>query len=251
MDMQFKGRVALVTGGTRDVGRQISLALAAEGAAVAVHYGTSADEAEAVVKEITARGGKAAAFQADLADHAAVSAMVANVASRFGGIDALVNNAGLAIRRPFKETTPAEWKSQIEVNLLGAIHLCHAAMPHLEKSGVGRIVAIVGDSSRVGESGLSIVGAARAGVIALMKSLAREAGRSGVTANTIALGLVETGHEPTWIAANREKLVRLYPTRRLGQAEDVAPAVVLLASPVSGWITGQTLSISGGYTMVG
>ncbi len=251
MDMQLKGRVALVTGGTRDVGRQISLALAAEGAAVAVHYGRSSDEAASVVAEITRNGGKAAAFQANLADHASVAGMVEDVVAQLGGLDAVVNNAGLAVRKPFKQTTPEEWKSQIDVNLLGAIHLCHAAMPHLEKSGVGRIVAIVGDSSRVGESGLSIVGAARAGVIALMKSIAREAGRSGVTANTIALGLVETGHDPTWLEANREKLVKFYPTRRLGLAEDVAPAVVLLASPVSGWITGQTLSISGGYSMVG
>ena len=109
---------------------------------------------------------------------------------------------------------------------------------------------MVGDSSRVGESGLSIVGAARAGVMVLMKSLARELGRNGVTANTISLGLVETEHDPAWLAANREKLVRFYPVRRLGQPMDIAPTVALLASPLSGWITGQVLSISGGYSMV-
>ena len=108
----------------------------------------------------------------------------------------MVNNAGLAIRKRFAETTPEEWRSQIDVNLYGAIHLCHEAAPHLEKGGNGRIIAVVGDSSRVGEAGLSIVGAARAGVIALMKSLAREMGRVGITANTVSLGLVETEHDP-------------------------------------------------------
>ena len=109
---------------------------------------------------------------------------------------------------------------------------------------------MIGDSSRVGESGLAIVAAARAGVVALMKSLAREFGRSGTTANTVSLGLVETAHDRDWVEENREKLTRLYPVRRLGQAEDVAPMVALLVSPRSGWITGQTISISGGFSMV-
>jgi NAD(P)-dependent dehydrogenase (short-subunit alcohol dehydrogenase family) len=250
MEMQLKDRVALVTGGTRDVGRQIALTLAAEGATVAVHYHRSAKEAENVVSEIRNQGGKAKAFQADVGDRAAVQNMVSAVVSDFGGLNIVVNNAGLAIRKPFKETTPEEWRSQIDVNLMGAIHLCHAAGSYLEKGGNGRIIAVIGDSSRVGESGLSIVAAARAGVIGLMKSIAREWGRSGITANTLSLGMVETAHDPTWLAANREKLVKFYPTRRLGQPDDIAPTVALLASPRSGWITGQVISISGGYSMV-
>jgi 3-oxoacyl-[acyl-carrier protein] reductase len=250
MDMQLKDRVALVTGATRDVGREIALSLAAEGATVAVHHRNSADEAEAVVSDVRKQGGKAKCYRADIADRAAVQAMIQEIVADHGALNILVNNAGLAIRKPFKETTPEEWRSQIDVNLLGAIHLCHAAVAHLEKGRDGRIIAIVGDSSRVGESGLSIVAAARAGVIGLMKSIARELGRSGVTANTVSLGLVETGHDPAWVAANREKLVRLYPVRRLGLPGDVAPTVTLLASPRSGWITGQVISVSGGYSMV-
>lgn len=250
MDMQLKERVALVTGATRDVGRQIALSLAAEGATVAVHYNRAADAAEAVVSAIKGQGGKAKAYKADVADNAAVHGMVQSIVADFGGLNVLVSNAGLAIRKPFKDTMPEEWRSQIDVNLLGAIHLCHAAGPHLVKGGGGRIIAIVGDSSRVGESGLSIVGAARAGVIGLMKSLAREMGRVGVTANTVSLGMVETEHDPVWLNANREKLIKFYPVRRLGLPDDIAPTVTLLASPCSSWITGQVISVSGGYCMV-
>jgi 3-oxoacyl-[acyl-carrier protein] reductase len=172
------------------------------------------------------------------------------VVKDFGGLDILVNNAGLALRKRFVETTPEDWKRQIDACLYGAIHCCYAVAPHFEKAGNGRIVSVIGDSSRVGESGLAIVAAARAGVVALMKSLAREFGRNGTTANTVSLGLVETDHDKEWVETNREKLVKLYPVRRLGQAGDVAPMVALLVSPNSGWITGQTLSISGGFSMV-
>lgn len=250
MDMKLDGRVALVTGGARDVGREIALALAAEGAAVAINYRSSSDEADAVAEQISAGGGTALTYGADVTDLGAVQAMVAAVASDLGGLNILVNNAGLAIRQPFAETTPEAWHSQINTCLYGAIHCCHAALPHLQAGGDGRIISLIGDSSRVGESGLSIVAAARGGTIALMKSLAKELGRVGITANTVSLGLVETAHDRDWVEANREKLIRFYPVRRLGQPDDVAPMVALLASRHGGWITGQVLSISGGFSMV-
>lgn len=250
MDLGLSGKVALVTGAGRGVGREIALTLAREGASVAVNYRSSGDDADALAAEIVKAGGKAKTYKADVGDFAAVSAMVGNVVNDFGGLNILINNAGLAKRQRFVETKPEDWKSQIDACLYGAIHCCHAAAPHLENAKNGRIVSLIGDSSRVGESGLAIVAAARAGVVALMKSLAREFGRSGTTCNTISLGLVETDHDKDWVEANREKLVKLYPVRRLGQADDVAPMVALLASPGSGWITGQVLSISGGYSMV-
>jgi 3-oxoacyl-[acyl-carrier protein] reductase len=240
----------LVTGAASGVGREIAQGLAAEGATVAVNYRNSAEEAEAVIAAITAKGGKAKAYRADIADFAAVNAMVAAIVKDFGAVNIFVNNAGLALRKRFAETTPEEWRKQIDVCLYGAIHCCHALAPHFEKAGNGRIVALIGDSSRVGESGLSFVAAARGGVIALMKSLAREFGRNGTTANTVSLGLVETDHDKDWLDANRDKLVKLYPVRRLGQAGDVVPMVTLLASPHSSWITGQVISVSGGYSMV-
>ncbi|MGA8652080.1 MAG: SDR family NAD(P)-dependent oxidoreductase [Xanthobacteraceae bacterium] len=250
MDLGLKGKIALVTGAASGVGREIALRLAAEGANVALNYRSSAAETEKLVGEIAATGGKAKAYQADVADFAAVTAMAAAIVKDFGGLNILINNAGLAIRQRFVETKPEDWRRQIDASLYGAIHCCHAAAPHLEAAKNGRIVSVIGDSSRVGESGLAIVAAARAGVVGLMKSLAREFGRSGTTANTVSLGLVETPHDKEWVDANREKLIKLYPLRRLGLPDDIAPMVALLASPHSGWITGQVLSISGGFSMV-
>ena len=250
MDLGLTGKIAVVTGGTSGVGREIALSLAVEGANVAVNYRSSAKDAEILVDEIVAKGGKAKAYKADVADFAAVKAMVDDIVKDFGGLNILINNAGLAIRQRFLETKPEDWHRQIDACLYGAIHCCHAAAPHLDAAGNGRIVSVIGDSSRVGESGLAIVAAARAGVVALMKSLARELGRSGTTANTVSLGLVETPHDKDWVDANRDKLIKLYPLRRLGVPGDVAPMVALLASPHSGWITGQVLSISGGFSMV-
>jgi 3-oxoacyl-[acyl-carrier protein] reductase len=249
MKLGLEGRVALVTGAARDVGREIALALASEGAAVAVNYNASSERAQALVEEIKAKGGRAVAWKADVADLGQVKQMVERAATELGGLDILVNNAGLVIRKRFAETTPDEWHRQIDTCLYGAIHCCHAAAPLLQASKRGRIISLMGDSSRVGESGLSIAAAARAGVIALMKSLAREMGRSGTTANAVSLGLVETAHDRAWVEANREKLVKLYPLRRLGRPRDVAPMVALLASDQASWITGQVISISGGFSM--
>jgi NAD(P)-dependent dehydrogenase (short-subunit alcohol dehydrogenase family) len=250
MDLGLDGKIALVTGAASDVGAEIARTLAAEGASVALNYRSSGKEAGDIAAEIAAKGGKAKAYQADVTDFAAVKTMVDAIVRDFGGLNILVNNAGIAKRQRFVETTPEGWHKQIDACLYGAIHCCFATAPHLEGAKNGRIVGVIGDSSRVGESGLAIVAAARAGVVGLMKSLAREFGRSGTTANTVSLGLVETPHDKEWLDANREKLTRLYPVRRLGLPGDVAPMVALLCSPHSGWITGQVLSISGGYSMV-
>jgi NAD(P)-dependent dehydrogenase (short-subunit alcohol dehydrogenase family) len=250
MKLNLEGRVALVTGAASGVGRDIAMSLAAEGAALAVNYRNSQSEAEAIAADIKFRGGQAIACGTDVADFAAVQDMIGRITGEFGRLDIVVNNAGLAIRQRFVETTPEDWRKQIDTCLYGAIHCCHAAAPHLEASTHGRIISLIGDSSRVGEPGLSIVAAARAGVVGLMKSLAREFGRFGTTANAISLGLIETAHDRAWVDANREKLVKFYPARRLGRPEDVAPMVTLLASDAGGWITGQVISISGGFSMV-
>src|SRR5262249_33234555 len=208
----------LVTGGARDVGREIARTLAREGAAVAVNYRSSRAEADATVAELHNNGGKAAGYQADITDRDAVGEMVAAIVKDFGRIDILVNNAGFVQRQRFLQTTPAEWRSQIDVGLYGVIHCCHAVAPHMARQKSGRIVNLAGDSARVGESGLSITAASRGGVISLTKSLAKELGRDGITVNLVALGFIETAHsEPEWLAANRDKIVRMYPLRRLGK----------------------------------
>jgi len=251
MDMGLRGKVALVTGSGRDVGREIALGLAAEGAIVAVNYNSSATEAEAVVKQIQDAGGNAKAYRANVGVYADVKKMVDDVAADFGRLDILVNNAGVVINERFVNSTPEQWTKQIDVDLYGTIHTSHAAAPHMIKQNGGRIITLVGDSSRIGENGLAIAAAARAGGIALMKSLAKELGRANITANSISLGLIETAHsDPEFLAANREKIVRNYPLRRIGTPGDVAPVVTFLASEGAGWVTGQVLSVNGGFCMV-
>jgi 3-oxoacyl-[acyl-carrier protein] reductase len=252
MDLGLHGRVALVTGGGRDVGRAIARSLAAEGATVAVNYNRSKAEASEAVAEIAASGGRAKAYGADITDLDAVRTMIDGIINDFGRLDILVNNAGYVRRQPFAESGPADWRRQIDVCLYGSIHCSHAALPHIAAGKHGRIISLAGDSSRIGEAGLALAAAARAGVIALMKSLAKELGRSAVTANAIALGLVETGHlDKAWLDANRDKITRLYPLRRLGTPGDVGPIVAFLASDAAAWITGQVLSVNGGFSMVG
>lgn len=251
MKFGLEKRVALVTGSGRDTGREIALGLAAEGATVAVNYNHSERAALEVVKAIEGAGGKARAYKANVADRAEVVAMVNGVVRDFGRLDILVNNAGYVVRENFVDTTPETWKAQIDVGVYGPIHTCHAAVPHMIAGKYGRIINFAGDSSRVGETGLAIAGAARAGAIALVKSLAKELGRNNITANAISLGLIETSHsDPKWMEQFRERVTKMYPVRRLGNPSDVAPMVVLLASDAGAWITGQVISVNGGFSMV-
>ena len=252
MDMGLAGKVALVTGGARDVGREIGLALASEGATVAINYRNSKEEANRLVEEIKSTGAAAAAFEADVSDYEAVCTMTDQIVNDFGQLDILVNNAGYVKPNRFVNTAPEEWRTQIDVGLYGVIHCCHAAASLLAASGQGRIISLAGDSARVGEKGLSITAASRGGVLSLTKSLAKELGRDGITVNAVALGLVETGHsDKEWLDKNMAKIVRNYPSGRIGQPEDVAPTVAFLASAGAAWVTGQIISISGGYSMVG
>ena len=251
MDLGLKGKVALVTGGGRDVGREIAMTLAAAGATVGVNYNSSATEAQAVVADIQKAGGQAKAYRANVGNYAEVKAMVDALVQDFGRIDILVNNAGVVISERFVNSTPEQWAKQIDVGLYGTIHTCHAVAPYMVKQNGGRMITLAGDSSRIGENGIAIAAAARAGGIALMKSLAKELGRNNVTANAISLGLIETSHSNAeFLAANREKIVKQYPLRRIGAPTDVAPTVAFLASDAASWITGQVLSVNGGFCMV-
>ncbi len=252
MDLGLAGKVALVTGGARDVGREIVLALANEGAGVAVNYRASEAAALALVAEIEERGGKARAYGVDVTDYQAVRGMMDRIMADLGRLDVLVNNAGYVTPQRFVDSTPDDWRAQIDVGLYGVIHCCHAAVPHLAASGDGRIISLAGDSARVGEKNLAITAASRGGVLSLTKSLAKELGRDGITVNAVALGLVETGHsDKAWLEKNMAKIVRNYPSGRIGQPGDIAPTIAFLASAGASWITGQIISVSGGYSTVG
>jgi NAD(P)-dependent dehydrogenase (short-subunit alcohol dehydrogenase family) len=218
MNLGLAGKVALVTGAGRDIGREIALVLGREGAAVAVNYAKSKDEAEATASEIRSAGGRAIAVGADVTDYAAVGRMVERIQDEWGPIDVLVNNAGMVRRKFFLETTPEEWRAQIDVGMYGVLNCCHAIAPAMVERKGGRIVNIAGDSARVGQAQLSITAAARGGVLSLTRTLARELGRAGITVNTVTFGWVETGHaDRSFWDANREKILQAYPIKRLGR----------------------------------
>ena len=251
MRLSLEGKVALITGGGRDIGRKICEQIAAEGAIIAVNYNSSLDEAGECVEFIKKRAGNAVAYEASISDYNQVKSMVDRIISDHGRIDILINNAGYVKSQKFVETTPEDWKSQIDTCLYGAIHCCHVVAPHFIRQKNGRIVNIVGDSSRIGEANISMGAASRGGTIALGKSLAKELGRYNITVNTVSLGLVRTSHSDTaFLSKNMKNIVRSYPLRRIGMPEDVAPTVVFLASETAGWITGQVISVNGGYSMV-
>lgn len=252
MSNTLEGKVALVTGAARDVGREIALTMAAEGAMIAINYSSSAEASQKVVQEIEATGGKAGAWHADVGDFDSTKAMVDDIVKTFGSIDIVVNNAGVAERARFIETTNEQWKRHIDVGLMGTVNTARAALPYMvEAKKGGRIISIGGDSSRVGEANLSMAAASRAGAIALIKSLAKEFGRNDITCNAVTLGMIQSAHsDPKWLEEMLPKMVKNYPLKRIGQPTDVAPMIAFLASDGAGWITGQTISINGGFAMV-
>lgn len=251
MQLSLEGKVALVTGGGRDTGAEIARELADLGAAVAVNYRRSESEAADLVAGITGLGGKAKAYRADISDYAQVQAMVEGIVADFGRIDILVNNAGYVKYQKFVESTPEDWKAQIDTCLYGALHCSHAVAGHFIRQNGGRIVNIVGDSSRIGEANLALAAAARGATVQLGKSIARELGRNNVTVNTVSLGLIQTSHsDPDFLAKNMDKIVKAYPLRRIGQPGDVAPMVAFLATDAASWVTGQVISVNGGFSMV-
>ena len=251
MELQLNGRVALVTGAASGVGREIALALAKEGAILALNYNRSADEARHIKDEIMALGGKAMVYQADVGDYDEVKKMVDQVVNDFGTVDILINNAGYTPREFFVNSKPQDWERQIRVGLYGVMNTCHVVAPIMIEKKYGRIINFGGDSARVGESGLAVTAASRGGVLALSKSLAREFGRDNITCNVVTFGLLKTAHsDVAWLEKNLDKILKQYPLKRIGVPEDVAPMVTFLASDASSWVTGQTISINGGFAML-
>lgn len=250
--MRLRDRVAVVTGAASGIGRAIALAMGREGARVAVLDRNDAG-AVTVAAEI-ADGGEAGPWQVDISDPARVNAVIAEVVSRWGTVHILVNCAGWDQPRPFVETTPDFWDKILAINLKGPITCTHAVLPAMIKQEYGKIVTIASDAGRVGSTGEAVYSAAKGGLIAFTKTIARETARHRINVNCVCPGPSDTPLFQTEFAAASprlaESLKRVIPWGRLGVPEDVAPAVVFLASDDAGFITGQTLSVSGGLTMV-
>lgn len=269
MDLGIAGRVALITGGGQGVGRCIALTLAAEGAKLAVNDLVEA-RAQSVAAEIVAAGGAAIAVPADVIDLAAVRAMVVRVEAEFGGIDILVNNAGVLPERrsgevgipAFVGSDPAHWRKFVDLNLFGVLNCVDAAAKGMVERKRGRIVTIVSDAGRVGEARLAVYSGAKAAAIGFTKALAKELGRSRIGVNCVSLSAV--AHEAPMAdflrmdatAASNEtlaKVLKQYPLGeglgRLTHPQDAADAVAFLVSDRAAYVTGQTLSVNGGYAM--
>jgi 2-hydroxycyclohexanecarboxyl-CoA dehydrogenase len=254
MDLQIQNKVVLVTGSGQGIGKEIGMSFAKEGAHVVFHYFSSSSGAEQAVQEAQQLGVKSMAVKADITQPDEVKKMVAEVEEEFGGIDVLVNNAAYTKKQKFLESTPEDWAPQFNVTLNGAMHVTHAVLQGMTKQQSGTIINITGDSGRVGESGLAVTATARAGTIGFTKSLAKELARHNIRVNCVALGLVNTPSFAQHVGSVGEetmkKIISAYPIRRLGQSEDVPPTILLLASPLSNWVTGQVIAINGGYSMV-
>jgi len=244
-----------VTGGGRGIGRAVALALSRAGWAVGI-LDLDGASAAAVAAEIAATSGTAAGVAADVTQPASVHAGIAALERELGPVAALVNNAGWDVLARFVEGPPELWDRVIAVNLKGVLNVTHAVLPGMIARGGGRIVSISSDAGRVGSSGEAVYSACKAGVIGFSKSLAREVARAGITVNCVCPGPTETALLASVMAGEQgEKVLagmrRAIPLGRLGQPEDVAPAVVYLLSDGAAYVTGQVLSVSGGLTMHG
>ncbi|WP_024577636.1 MULTISPECIES: SDR family oxidoreductase [unclassified Afipia] len=265
MQLNLKDKAVIVTGAASNIGRGIALAFAQESACVAI-VDIDLAGAERVVQEALARGAsKAIAVKADVSNWDEVQSMSASVEREFGCVDILVNNAGWVVDRLFVEKPRAEWEKEIQVNLWGMINCTRAVLDGMIARSRGVVVSIASDAGRIGEYREGVYGACKAGVIALSKTLARENGRHNIRLNVVCPGttlpgvdeevsstsLWSTSEMKVWLSEDmRGKISKAYPLRRLGTPEDIASAVLFFASDASSFVTGQTLSVSGGYSMV-
>jgi 3-oxoacyl-[acyl-carrier protein] reductase len=249
--MRLAGRRVLVTGGSRGIGRAIALACAEEGAAVGFCYRERQAEAEETLAALRRLGVVAAAARADVADPAAVTALFTAMRERLGGPpDVLVNNAAVTHDGLLMLAPEPGWQAVIETNLLGAYRCARAALRPMIAARWGRIVNVVSPAAFLGKEGASSYAAAKGGLVALTKSLAREVARFGVTVNAISPGLVETGLIAGMSPKARAELAARIPLGRPAMPEEIAAAVVFLASPAASYVTGTTLHVDGGLTML-
>ncbi len=243
-DQELAGRVAIVTGAGRNIGRGIAHSLAAAGAAVVVNVRSNKAEADAVVKEIEGKGGKAVAAIADVVDVAAIETMAATAVSRFGRVDILVNNAALRAEKPFEQMSLDEWRKVIGVVLDGAFICVKACLPHLKKSDAAAIVNVGGLSAHTGAAHRAHVVAGKSGLVGLTRALAHEFAGT-IRVNTVTPGLMQTPRPPGQPEPQHHSFSNPLVGRR-GVPEDIAEIVRFLAGPRAAYITGQNYQLNGG-----
>ncbi len=244
----LQGKVCLVTGGSRGIGRAIALELGRHGASVAVGYARNEEAAAEVAAEIVASGGQSFAFGCDVQDPGAIEPAVASVLEHFGKIDVLVNNAGITRDRSLAKMTSDEWDAVLQTNLSSVFHLTSQVLPHMVQGGYGRIVNISSVIGIHGNFGQANYAAAKAGIIGFTKSAAIELAKKGVTVNAIAPGFIETEMIAAMPEEVRGRILERIPMGRFGRPEEIAQTVVFLVSH-GDYITGQVITVDGGmYT---
>ena len=244
----LNGKTALVTGGSRGIGRAIALKLASQGADIAVIYAAGAEKAQQVCDEITAMGRHAAAFQCDVADFAQVKQTVAAVKAEFGGVDILVNNAGITRDGLLAMMKESDYDDVVDTNLKGAFNFIRHCCPLMMKKRSGKIINITSVSGIIGNAGQANYAASKAGLIGLTKSTARELAVRGVCCNAIAPGFIATDMTAHEVAADNPLIAQI-PLGRMGTPEEIAELATFLAGPASDYITGQVIQIDGGLAM--
>lgn len=247
--MLLDGKTALVTGASRGIGRAIALCLAAEGARVAINYAGNVKAAEEVKASVEAAGGTAILCQADIADSAAVEAMIADVVKEFGAIDILVNNAGITRDTLLMRMKDEDFAKVLDTNLKGVFYCTKAVSKLMMKKRAGRIINMASVVGLVGNAGQTNYAAAKAGIIGFSKSAAKELASRGITVNVVAPGFIGTDMTAGLPESVKEKMLTDIPLGRMGEPEDVANAVLFLASDQASYITGQVVNVDGGMVM--
>lgn len=247
--MTFEGKVAVVTGASRGIGRAIALHLGGQGASVVVNYAASSEAAEQTAQAIREAGGEASVMQADVGHMAQAQALIGHAIERFGELHILVNNAGIIRDGLILTMKEEDWDNVLQTNLKSAFNCSKTAVRHMLRKRYGRIINITSVGGQMGNPGQTNYSASKAGMIGFTKALAREVGSRKVTVNAVAAGFIDTAIWESTPESAKQGLAGMIPLGRIGQPEEVAQAVAFLASDEAAYITGQVLAVDGGLGM--